>query len=118
MPSLTSAVINRIINDIAPTADGLRRVGVVGSYARNDYTISSDVDLVFDMEKGAEDAILASTGARLRAIFMNQFRTNLDVINYNSILQRLDEPEKLTCYQVDGYRQMLIDLIWIWERRL
>lgn len=115
MLNLSLEKLCRIINDITPTDSGLLCVGVVGSYARNDHTSFSDIDLVFSMEKDCIDDVLYSIGMRLKSILINQFRVELDIINYDNILKSLEEPQVLTRYQLEGYNQMLKDLTWIWK---
>jgi predicted nucleotidyltransferase len=113
-PRLTAATLRRIVGDHAPSVHGLRRVGLVGSYAREDYSPASDVDLVFDMDETFSDETFTETGVLLRSIFMDQFRKELDIIRYASIFACLHKPEKLTESQLKGYKKMLEDLVWIW----
>ncbi len=113
MSILTRDKILYIINDYAPGIHGLRRVGLVGSYARNDFTESSDLDLVFDLDNTQKDGTLTEAAATLRLILMNQFRKKLDIIKYDSIHQYLELP--INMYQRKGYEKMLEDLAWIWE---
>jgi predicted nucleotidyltransferase len=113
MTVLTQAIIHRIINDFAPYIHGLRRVGLVGSYARDDYTDSSDVDLVFDLDSTQTDNTLTETVVKLRQIFADQFRKGLDVIKYDSIFKYMDS--SVNEYRRKGYQKMLEDLRWIWE---
>ena len=56
MASLTPAIIRRIVKDNAGAVKGLKRVGLVGGYARSDYTDTSDMDLIFDLDMGAMNA--------------------------------------------------------------
>ena len=117
MPILTMPLIRRIIDDIAPSVNGMQKIGIVGSYARSDYNSNSDIDLVFALEGVFIDETLTEAGIRLKAIFLDQFRVKLDMINYADIIQNLENPENLLQYQLIGYRMMLKDLIWIWEKK-
>lgn len=113
MAVLTRGAILRILNDYAPGIHGLKRVGLVGSYARDDFTESSDLDLVFNLDNAQTDSTLTETVAALRLILIDQFRKKLDIIKYENILQNLEMP--INFYQRKGYEKMLEDLAWIWE---
>jgi len=113
---LTKSVLQEIINDVAPNSVTLKRVGLVGSFSRDDFTDKSDVDLVFDTgEKMIDEAVL-SAGLKIRSIISNQFDCDVDIINYATIILRANEENSTYC--VEGYRKMLEDLKWIWRREI
>jgi len=102
-----------IISDYAPASQKLTKVGVIGSYARNEQSDISDVDLVFMTPDGNIDEPLATVAMPIRSVLRNQFRVDLDVVNYQTILNRAGSPDGL--HFQDGYRSMLRDLRWVWE---
>ena len=113
---LTKSVLQEIIKDVAPNSVTLKRVGLVGSFSRDDFTDKSDVDLVFDTgEKMIDEAVL-SAGLKIRSIISNQFDCDVDIINYATIILRANEENSTYC--VEGYRKMLEDLKWIWRREI
>lgn len=107
-------VLEKIINDYAYKSDTLKRIGIVGNFARGDYNDESDIDLVFDSDNHDISDDILKVGLPIKSILSNQFNRNLDIINYQTILNRKDiESEN---YIRCGYQKMYEDLIWIWRR--
>ena len=102
-----------IISDFAPRSLKLSKVGLIGSYARNEQSSDSDVDMVFMTPDGNIDEPLIAVAMPIRSVLLNQFRVGLDVVNYRTILNRANAASDL--YFQDGYKQMLRDLRWVWE---
>jgi len=113
---LTKSVLQEIIKDVAPNSVTLKRVGLVGSFSRDDFTDKSDVDLVFDTGEKIIDEAVLSAGLKIRSIISNQFDCDVDIINYATIILRANEENSTYC--VEGYRKMLEDLKWIWRREI
>jgi len=113
---LTKSVLQEIIKDVAPNSVTLKRVGLVGSFSRDDFTDKSDVDLVFDTGEKIIDEAVLSAGLKIRSIISNQFDCDIDIINYATIILRANEENSIYC--VEGYRKMLEDLKWVWRREI
>lgn len=55
----------------------VRRIALIGSFARNEQTVDSDVDLLVDIEENAPD--LYSLKRNLRRAFESQFGRAVDI---------------------------------------
>lgn len=107
-------LIKFIVRDCAETTAHILKVGLVGSYARGDFAECSDIDFVFHMDKDFAEDVVLDLGTRLENIFYSQFNKKIDVIIYDNIsksIERTAEPLILK-----AYKQMEIDLLWLWER--
>ncbi len=122
---ITLDILKRIIQDTAPKSKTLKRVGLVGSFARNDFTEYSDIDLVFDTGSERIDEAVLSTGLKIKKIVKDQFGRELDVIPFLTILKKNEEMDSLNqkdqsdstlveCFFLKGYQKMKNDLIWLW----
>jgi len=113
MANISLKALRLILSDCMSQSTEITRVGLVGSYARGDYSLDSDIDLLYQAksEKPTDEDIFL----KIQSILMNQFRKRLDVINYDTVIKNLQEPKSLTHVEYAGYRQMLRDLKWIWE---
>lgn len=62
---------------------GIQKVGLFGSFARNEQTENSDIDILIEMQDGEEDMF----GKRLdfREILQHQFSRNVDVCHAKAI---------------------------------
>ena len=107
------SVLEEIIEDYAPLSKTLRRVGLVGSYARGDFTEESDIDLVFDIITDNLDDDTFNVAMMVKNILLNQFRKNVDIIIYNVIVTRMDIVSDF--YFKEGHQKMYEDLVWFWE---
>ena len=110
------SVLNQVINDTAPASATLKRVGIVGSYATDAYTKDSDIDLVFDTDSKLIDEAVMSAGLQIKTILNNQFNKNVDIINYNTILQKCEQHADAHYLEVLGYENMLKTLKWVWRK--
>ena len=108
-------ILHEIINDIAPESTTLRRVGVVGSFARGTSGEHSDIDLVFDSGHNLIDEAILSAGIKIRKILQDQFGMRTDIINYHTIVRKVSDGTARSP-ELAGYKQMLDDLQWIWAR--
>jgi predicted nucleotidyltransferase len=113
---LSLATLTEIIKDTAPGSQTLQQVGLVGSYADNSANTKSDVDLVFDTGDNLIDEAALSVGLAIKKILADQFSIDTDIIDYNTILKRVDDPNGLHVLEVNGYKKMLHDLKWLWRR--
>ena len=109
------STLYEIIADYAPTSQTLLRVGLVGSYAREEAGDKSDVDLVFDTGDTLSQEAILSAGLGIRGGLRNQFNINTDIINYNTIIKKVSQPGQHPI-EARGYELMLEDLKWIWRR--
>ena len=110
----TIDILKEIIQDTAYESKTLNRIGITGSLSRNDFSETSDIDLVFDSPEHTLDEAILSAGEKIEYILINQFNLKLDIINYKTILNRKDK-ESLNYFR-EGYQKMYDDLIWLWER--
>jgi len=113
---LSLTILTEIIHDTAPTSETLKQVGIVGSYANNNASPKSDVDLVFNTDNNLIDEAILSAGLTIKKILADQFNIDTDIINYNTILKRVNEPNDLHILEINGYKKMLQDLKWLWRR--
>lgn len=58
---------------------GIERIGLYGSYARNEQTPQSDIDLVYEMAKGRNLGLLERD--RLQRILRRKLGRKLDLVN-------------------------------------
>jgi len=112
---IASTTLHEIIADFAPESKTLLRVGVVGSYARDEACAKSDIDIVFDTGGKLIDEAVLSAGIGIKCVLKDQFNTETDIINYATIIKRQTETGVLPAL-TRGYELMLADLKWIWNR--
>jgi len=116
-PIISNRQLIEIINDSAPLSATLRRVGIVGSYARGSETNDSDVDLVFDVNGVLIDEAVLSAGLKIKSILGNQFQKEIDIINYDTILNRTNgENSGLHALEIEGYMKMRDEIRWLWRK--
>jgi len=111
---ITTKTINNEIKDIIQTANlfkGIKRVGIFGSYARNEQTPDSDFDILFeyyyknDIDNGIDDTL-----KYLNIIEENLNKylsgTKIDFISYNGVLDSDNNELK---------QNILNDVYWVYE---
>lgn len=62
---------------------GVEKIGLFGSYARNDQTNSSDIDILIDMESGTEH--IFDKRLQLRELLTERFSKNVDICHERAI---------------------------------
>ena len=62
---------------------GVRKIGLFGSYAREEQTDSSDIDILIEMAVGTED--IFGKRLQLRELLMSHFARNVDICHEKSI---------------------------------
>lgn|GEM_PF-927100 len=116
-PEFTVEILQRIIAKNLPLCPDIQRIGLVGSYARNSQNKNSDVDLVIDTDDSQFRQMLAGFGMRLSEILDYRFNKHLEIVRYSLVVKRAaGEPEADNWYYRDGYKQMLDEVIWLYER--
>jgi predicted nucleotidyltransferase len=61
----------------------VRKIALFGSYARNEQTDQSDIDILIEMTSDAED--IFGKRLRLRELLMNHFSKNVDICHKQAI---------------------------------
>ena len=117
-PVLTLSVLNEIIKDGLEQAPPIKRIGLIGSYAREEATHTSDVDLIIDTEPQHFEATLASFGNYVSYVLDSQFNKRLELVPLELAQERavIEPPSIEKWYYRDGYRQMLQEVKWIYEK--
>ena len=59
---------------------GIERIGLYGSFARNEQTDKSDIDLVYELEKG-RNLVLGRKRSIFTAFLRHQFHRKLDLVD-------------------------------------
>lgn len=59
---------------------GIERIGLYGSFARNEQTGKSDIDLVYELSKGKK--LLLKDREQLNRILRRKLHRKLDLVNY------------------------------------
>ncbi|MEA2042243.1 MAG: nucleotidyltransferase domain-containing protein [Bacteroidota bacterium] len=59
------------------------QIGVFGSYARNEHTENSDIDIIIDMPKGTEN--IFEKRLMLKELLSNHFSKHVDVCHQRAI---------------------------------
>jgi predicted nucleotidyltransferase len=117
-PTLTIEKLSRVIDDAAELCPSVEAVGLVGSFARSEQNIRSDVDLLV---KGHGDFsnILQLFGEYVKKILDYQFNKRLDIVRYELATERAsrDPAPNETWYHREGFEQMLNEVIWLYEKR-
>jgi len=62
---------------------GIQRIGLFGSYARNEQTDQSDIDILIKMTEEAED--IFDKRLKLRELLMIRFAKNVDICHEQAI---------------------------------
>ncbi len=62
---------------------GIRKIGLFGSYARNEQTDLSDVDILIEMESDTEN--IFDKRLQLREMLMGHFAKNVDICHEQGI---------------------------------
>jgi len=117
-PELTIDILQKVISDNLWVCPAIERVGIVGSYARGQQNKGSDVDLVIDADDSKFREILSAFGMRVSDILDYRFNKHLEIVRYSLVTKRAKEKPESDCnwYYQEGYRQMLEEVKWIYER--
>jgi predicted nucleotidyltransferase len=117
-PELTLEALKKIIAANLPACPAIEMVGLVGSYARGQQNKNSDVDLVVHTEDSRFGEMLSDFGMKVSDILDYRFNKRLEIIRYSLVVKRAkNAPESdLYWYFQDGYRQMLEEVKWLYER--
>lgn len=115
---LTESILKKIILDGVEFSPSIKKVGLIGSYARNTQTKTSDVDLIIDIEDHLFNNMLSEFGRFVEHILDYQFNKKLDIVRYNLARKRaFEDCENLeNWYFREGYEQMLREVRWLYER--
>lgn len=62
---------------------GIRKIGLFGSYARDEQTDQSDVDILIEMASNTED--IFDKRLQLKDLLMQQFAKNVDICHEQAI---------------------------------
>lgn len=76
------STITQAVHDIAPKYD-VNRIALFGSYAKGDYSASSDVDIVLDT--GSEFSLFDA--ARMRTELSEALGTDVDIVSRASLYE-------------------------------
>jgi len=117
-PALTTEKLSRVISDAAELSSNIEAVGVVGSFARNEPTLHSDIDLLIKGQ-GSFSEILETFGEYVRKILDYQFNKRLDIVKYEFAAERASRcpAQNETWYYREGFAQMLNEVRWLYEKR-
>lgn len=116
-PEITFEILKEIIKDGLALTCPIKRVGIVGSYARGDAKKTSDVDLLIDTDDAQFNEMLNTFGEFVSHTLDYQFNKKLDIVRYSLAIKRAAAPpetERVWYYQ-EGYQQMLQEVIWLYE---
>ena len=117
-PRLTMNILENIIKDGILLCPHVKRIGLIGSYARNQQHDNSDVDLILDTDNDLFREALKSFGTYVSDVLDYQFNKRLEIVRYSLALKRAnEEPASIeNWYYQEGYQQMLKEVRWIYER--
>ena len=117
-PKLSINVLENIIKDGLSLCPHVNRIGLIGSYARNQQDNNSDVDLLLDADNDFFRDVLASFGTYVSDVLDYQFNKRLEIVRYSLAVKRASqEPTSIeNWYYQEGYQQMLKEVRWIYER--
>lgn len=107
---LSMDVIKRTLEKISKEIGSEFRLGIAGSYARNEETENSDLDIVIDGDSMRQD---------IAEYIKHQFQTNVDIL-WVDLLKKEDEDLDSFClvnnYPVNDdsvYKTVMREVIWI-----
>lgn len=104
-PVTVDAALRRWAADAAGQNPGLLRVGYLGSYARGDWGVGSDVDVVIVVERSDTDFL-----ERARAWDLTALPVPADAIVYTA-----PEIERLTATGGRFARALQDEAVWVYE---
>ena len=118
-PELTLDIIKKIVKDGVELFPSINKVGLIGSYARNEQNKTSDVDLMVDVDDTEFNDMLNVFGNFAYYILDYQFNKKLEIVRYNLAVEcAAKNPDKNEFwYYKNGYRQMLKEVKWLYERQ-
>ncbi len=61
----------------------ISKIGIFGSYARNEQTVKSDIDIIIEMPKGTED--IFEKKQELRKLLKEHFHREIDICRERAI---------------------------------
>jgi len=62
---------------------GIRRIGIFGSYAREEQSVKSDIDILIEMDSATEN--IFDKRLQLRELLEEQFAKNVDICHAQAI---------------------------------
>lgn len=117
-PTLTIDILKEIVADGIKLSPHIRRVGLIGSYARGDYNANSDIDLLLDVLNTYYDEVISNFGHFVERVLDYQFNKRLNIVRFTTAQNHaINAPSKeVFWYYQEGYQRMLQDVVWIYER--
>jgi len=117
-PILTINILKEIITDGVKLSPHIHRVGLIGSYARGDNHDSSDIDLLLDVPGVYYNETMSEFGHFVEHVLDYQFNKKLNIVRYTTALNYAATVPKAKSYWYyqEGYKKMLQDVVWLYER--
>ena len=116
IPKLTLDILAKIIYDAAKLSNHVAAVGVVGSFSTDRQKPDSDVDLLVKIDESSNfQDVIESFGGYVKHILDYQFNKRLDIIRYDLVAD-YENHETNAWFCQDGFKQMLGEVRWIYER--
>ncbi|MCL2287119.1 MAG: nucleotidyltransferase domain-containing protein [Firmicutes bacterium] len=117
-PILTIGILKEIIKDGVNLSPHIHRVGLIGSYARGDYHDNSDIDLLLDVPDVNYNETMFEFGHFVEHVLDYQFNKKLNIVRYTTALNYAAAAPKAKrfWYYQEGYKKMLQDVVWLYER--
>ncbi|MCL2616479.1 MAG: nucleotidyltransferase domain-containing protein [Defluviitaleaceae bacterium] len=96
------------IIELASKYPVINRVGVFGSYVRNEQTKGSDIDILFDYTSVNEDSVLEilDYGEEL-SIEFKKINLDFDYVSYKGVVDSNNKKVK---------ENILSEVVWVYER--
>lgn len=96
------------IIELASKYPVINRVGVFGSYVRNEQTKGSDIDILFDYTSVNEDSVLERLdyGEEL-SIEFKKINLDFDYVSYKGVVDSNNKKVK---------ENILSEVVWVYER--
>ena len=121
-PALTVNILKKIVKDAVEghngrtPSKGVRRIGLVGSMAREEQSRVSDVDLMLDSSCFIED--LSTFGEYVGYELDQKYNKRLNITDFQfavDVAEGKKTVDEIWLYK-NGYERMLQEVIWLYER--
>jgi len=112
-------ILKCVITDAVRLCDSIKKVGIVGSFARGNSSHTSDVDLLLQVsDTTAYSEALSTFGHYVQHVLDYQFNKRLDIVNYDTANRRAATVPTIKgqWYHQEGYQEMLREVVWVYER--
>lgn len=97
-----------------PKSVRFNRLGIIGSFARDNVKFKNDVDIMVDTEESLFEEFLLNEGGIIEHYIGNKYMLAVDFVSLDTVIRNGYTQPNINShwYWQDGYKQMIEEVIW------